>query len=201
MGRVVVYSDYVCPFCWLAWPAVRDAMREGVPLEPAAFELRPAPAPLPRALTAAQQAAWDREIAPRARALGLAPRVPTRFPRTRKAHEAVRHARASGLELELHDALFRAYFEEGRDIGRIDVLVEIGAGLGLDATGLKVELDIDQYTDAVRAEELDAARLGVTAVPAYVAAGEPARVHMGLLSAAELRDWLAQASGRDGDET
>lgn len=200
MASVMVYSDYVCPFCWLAWPAVRTLLAEGAPIELGAFELRPAPTSLPRSLTGAQQAAWDGVIVPHARSLGLSPRTPTRFPRTRKAHEAVRHARASGLEQELHDALFRAYFEEGRDIGRIDVLVEIGAGLGLDATGLKVELDIDQYTDAVRAQEQDAARAGVTAVPAYVAGGDVSRVHMGWLSAAELRDWLAQASGKTGGE-
>lgn len=200
MGRVVVYSDYVCPFCYLAWPAVRELLREGVPVELGAFELRPSPAPLPRSLAGWQQEAWDRTIAPRAAALGLAPRAPTLFPRTRKAHEAARHARAVGAEEAMHDALFRAYFEEGRDIGRIDVLVEIGVQVGLDASGLKVELDIDQYTDAVRAQEREAAHAGVTSVPAYVVEGKPARVHMGLLSAAELRDWLAQASGTTGEQ-
>ena len=198
---VVVYSDYVCPFCWLAWPAVQAVQSEGAAIELAAFELRPSPVPLPRSLTAAQQAAWDAVIVPHARSLGLAPRAPTQFPRTRKAHEAVRYARASGLERELHDALFRAYFEEGRDIGRIDVLVEIGGGVGLDPTGLKVELDIDQFTEVVRAQEQEAARAGVTAVPAYVADGGVSRLHMGLLSAAELRDWLAQAGGKTGGPT
>lgn len=193
MGRVVVYSDYVCPFCYLGWAGVRDLVTEGAEVELRAFELRPAPVPLMRGLDAAKREAWQRFILPRAEALGLPAREPQVFPRTRKAHEAALHARRLGLGTEMHDALFRAYFAEGRDIGRIDVLVEVGASLGIEASSLKVELDIDQYTDAVMAEERAAAAVGVTAVPAYVVEGERPRIHMGLMGAAELRHWLEQA--------
>ena len=190
--KLVVYSDYVCPFCYLAWPAVRSLLEEGHDVELRAFELRPPPVPLPRALDEPKRQAWERIIAPRAAALGLPLREPRVFPRTRKAHEAAHHARRLGLGAAMHEALFAAYFGEGRDIGRIDVLVAIGESLGIEASSLKVELDIDQYTAAVLSEERAAAAQGVRAVPAYVVEGDEARVHAGLLDAAALRRWLAQ---------
>lgn len=191
--RLVVYSDYVCPFCYLAWPAIRALIEAGHAVELRAFELRPAPVPLPRTLEPRKRLAWERVIAPRAAELGLEARVPEVFPRTRKAHEAVHHARRLGIGAALHDALFRAYFVDGRDIGRIDVLVQLGESLGIERSSLKVELDIDQYTDAVLEEERAAAALGIRAVPAYVVPGATARVHEGLLGATELRAWLGNA--------
>jgi predicted DsbA family dithiol-disulfide isomerase len=72
------------------------------------------------------------------------------------------------VERAMRDALFAAYFGAGRDIGRIDVLVEIGEGCGLDRTELKVTLDIDQHTEEIEREEEEAVRLGLQGVPAYV---------------------------------
>ena len=190
MGRLVVYSDYVCPFCYLAWPGVRSLAQAGVDVELRAFELRPAPMPPLQGLDEGKRQAWDRFILPAARELGLDARVPAIFPRTRKAHEAAHHARTQGAALEMHDRLFRAYFAEGRDIGRIDVLVALGEEVGLERSALKVELDIDQYTDAVAAEATSAARSGIRAVPAYVMEqGEP-RTHVGLLDPQELAEWV-----------
>lgn len=187
---LVVYSDYVCPFCYLAWPAVEALLREGHDVELRAFELRPPPVPLPRSLEPQKRSAWERLIAPRAAELGLPARLPATFPRTRKAHEAAHHARRLGLGTAMHDALFRAYFGDGRDIGRIDVLVELGESLGIERSSLKVELDIDQYTAAVVAEEREAAGLGIRAVPAYVVPGATPRVHEGWLDGAQLRQWV-----------
>ena len=146
--------------------------------------------PLPRTLESSKRLAWERVVVPRAAELGLEARLPVVFPRTRKAHEAAHHGRRLGIGTALHDALFRAYFVDARDIGRIDVLVELGESLGIERSSLKVELDIDQYTDAVLAEERAAAELGIRAVPAYVVPGATPRVHEGLLGATELRQWL-----------
>ena len=85
-------------------------------------------------------------------------------------------------------ALYAAYFGEDRDIGRIDVLVAIGRGLGLDRSALKVALDIDQYTDAVAAEQREALRRGLRGVPAVVRADGEALV--GWRPYEELRRWL-----------
>jgi predicted DsbA family dithiol-disulfide isomerase len=171
MQQLVVYSDYVCPFCYLA-DAVLQRLRAECPLACVhrAFELRPAPAPTgdPNEDTLVRR--WSEQVEPLARELGVEIRRPAMQPRSRKAHEAVAFARAHGRFEDMHAAVFRALFVQGADIGRIDVLVRLGAALGLDRTELKVALDIDQYTDAVVAEEHAAAAAGIAVVPTLLTA-------------------------------
>lgn len=113
--------------------------------------------------------------------------MPTSRPRTRKAHEAVKFAAQSGQDGALRRAIFDAFFEHARDIGRIDVLVEIGAGVGLDRSELKVVLDVDSFTDAVIADRERAADLEIVGTPAYVAGDD---VRVGYMTPAHLREWL-----------
>lgn len=113
--------------------------------------------------------------------------LPDVRPRTRKAHEAARFARERGLERPVRDAIYAAHFAHQRDIGRVDVLVEIGAALGLDRTELKVILDIDQFTDAVLQDRMVAGKLGITEVPSLiVTTGSRARILTGPRSSSEL---------------
>ena len=49
----------------------------------------------------------------------------------------------------MHDVLFKARFEDGADIGRVDVLVNLAIGLGLDLTETKAVLDVDRHADAI----------------------------------------------------
>lgn len=113
--------------------------------------------------------------------------LPDVRPRTRKAHEAARFARERGLERPMRDAIYAAHFVEGWDIGRVDVLVEIGSTLGLDHTELKVVLDIDQLTDAVLDDRRIAGQLGITETPSLIAVtGSQARILTGCRSPSEL---------------
>jgi predicted DsbA family dithiol-disulfide isomerase len=213
---LVVFADYVCPFCYLAESVLQRLRAEGTTVEPAAFELRPPGTPLPSPDEAWLRAGWGSSVEPLARELGVTMQYPAISTRTRKAHEAVAFARANGVMLEMHQAVYQAYWQDGRDIGRIDVLVEIGAGVGLDQGGLRVALDIDQWTERVRHDVQRAASLALGGVPAYVLAGgrggaawndmsaAPAdgardeghgdvaqRVRVGLLRYDELRAWMA----------
>lgn len=190
MRGLVVYSDYVCPFCYLAWPALRALGEAGWEVELRAFELAPPGVPLRARVGAGERLQWERLVAPRAASLGLEARPPAFQARTRKAHELARHARQHGLAAAAHEVLFAAYYRRGLDIGRIDVLASLGEELGLERGSVKVELDIDQYADAVREEAVRAVALGVSAVPTYLVP-DTGRVHRGLLGAGGLADWLA----------
>jgi predicted DsbA family dithiol-disulfide isomerase len=188
MPRLVVYSDYVCPFCYLATPVLAWLReQDGIEVEARPFELRPEPAPLPDPRAPELIAAWEGTVLPLAAAAGLEMRLPALRARTRKAHEAAAFARERQRFQPMHDALFRAVFVEGRDIGRIDVLVEIGVAAGLDPTELALALGLDSYADAVAQDERAASAAGIDAVPAFVAEGELA---LGLLPYPALRDWL-----------
>lgn len=185
---VLVFSDFTSPFCHVTEAALRRLEAEGLAAPRyAAFELYPAGTALPAAPPADEVAA----ALPLAEELGMALRAPPTVPRTRKAHEAAKLAEAKGVGREMREALFAAYFRDGRDVGRIDVLVELAAALGLDATETKVVLDVDSLSGRVAADQALARRLGIAAVPALVVgAGADAELVAGAQPYAALRALL-----------
>lgn len=90
---------------------------------------------------------------------------PDLVPWSRKAHELALHSREKGCFEPVHRALFGAYFAEGRDIGRVDVLVELATDAGLDRTETKAALDVDRHLDALVELREAAERSGVRGVP------------------------------------
>lgn len=181
---VTVFADYVCPFSYLASFGIERVADElGFQVEWRAFELRPAPMPPQAALTEAE---WS-VVSEVAVAAGIALQRPISQPRTRKAHEATKYAATIGLQAQLQRAIFAAHFREGRDIGRIDVLVEIAEALGVDRSAMKVALDVDAHAEAVVADAALARRLEIEGTPAFVAGDA---VRLGYMSEDHLRDWL-----------
>jgi predicted DsbA family dithiol-disulfide isomerase len=65
----------------------------------------------------------------------------------------------------MHRALFRAFFEEGRDFDDSNVLLDIGASVGLDRQELAAALQSGKYRNRVIEDEIQAAELGISAVP------------------------------------
>lgn len=193
MDRLTVYADYVCPYCYLAETQLERLRDEvTVDIEPAAFELRPPGTALPAPDAEWLRRGWRESVEPLAQSLGVEMRYPLMSTRTRKAHEAVAHARQHDAALAMHSAIYRAWWQDGRDIGRIDVLMELAMEVGLDGTAMKVELDIDRWTDRVVQEEETASQYGIAAVPAYVstAGSGVTGIRTGLQHYDELRDWM-----------
>lgn len=198
--RLVLFADYVCPFCFLAeTDLARLRARSRVTVDGAAFELRPAGTALPEIGTAWEADVWARSIEPLASELGVALKRPKLVTRTRKAHEAAAYARSVGRYADMHGAIYAAYWQHGQDIGRIDVLTGIAREIGLDSSGLRVALDIDQCTERVEQDEAWGARLGLGGVPAYVltdeidGTGVAADVRVGLQRYGNLETWVMQA--------
>lgn len=107
-------------------------------------------------------------MAPLAAQLGVEMRFPPFKPRSRRAHEAAEFARAHDAFGAMRVALFRTFFVEGRDLADVDVLVDVGAAVGLDPGALRTALEEGRYTPRVVEQEGIAARLGVSAVPTVV---------------------------------
>jgi predicted DsbA family dithiol-disulfide isomerase len=186
---LVVFSDFACPFSYVTEAAVRRMQRAGE-VQPAwmAWELYPAPAPLPE-----PSGGWIDALRPLADELDLPLLVRPLAVRTRKAHEAAAFAERKGVGRQMREALFAAYFGEGRDISRIDVLAELGAGLGLDVTEMRVVLDVGGAAARIDAELQAARGVGVTQTPTLVAGtGHDARWIVGARPFAELRSVILE---------
>lgn len=84
------------------------------------------------------------------------------------AHRLIHLAAALGLQPAMKERLMAAYFMEGRAIGDRDTLVELAGEVGIDVERARAALDSDEYADAVRADEREAAELGITGVPFFV---------------------------------
>ncbi len=95
--------------------------------------------------------------------------LPPLQPRSRLAHEAAQWARTQGRFDDYNAAVFRAFFERGEDIGNSGVLTSLAADLGLDADSLRVALENHEFENSVLQDEQEAARIGVSGVPAFVA--------------------------------
>ena len=71
----------------------------------------------------------------------------------------------------LHEALFRAYFVDNKNIGQIDTLVDIASSVGLSAAAARQVLETRQFQTAVDADWQRSRAFGITGVPTFVANG------------------------------
>ncbi len=201
-GRVEiqVWSDYVCPFCYLELPALERLEAERpVQVRWRAFELRPEPQPTLDPDGDYLHRVWNASVYPMAAERGMTLKLPPVQPRSRLALEAAEAARERGQYGPMHRALFRAFFEEGRDLGDPAVLRAIAGEAGLDGAEVAAELQAGRWTGRVLADQELARRLGVSGVPAMVLgrAGAPQRwLVSGAQPYAALSEAVDQVLGR-----
>jgi predicted DsbA family dithiol-disulfide isomerase len=141
----------------------------GVELIWRAFELRPEPVPTLDPKGDYLERAWNASVYPLAERLGMKMKLPPLQPRSRLAHEAAHWARTQGRFDDYHAAVFRAFFERGENIGDIELLASLAVELGLDADSLHAALEKHEFEKSVLEDEQEAARIGVSGVPAFVA--------------------------------
>lgn len=91
-----------------------------------------------------------------------------RTPNSIDSHRLVRLAGENGLQTQMVEAVFQAYFLEGRDIGSRTVLAEIGAENGMDFEETIDYLTSGRDVDIVRSEDQMARNMGVNGVPCYI---------------------------------
>ncbi|GAB3617025.1 DsbA family oxidoreductase [Okibacterium endophyticum] len=87
---------------------------------------------------------------------------------TVKAHELLHYAKSRGRQLEMKEALLKAYFIDGGHVGRIDDLADLAAGLGFDRDDVVRALTDGEYLADVRADVAQAAAYGIQGVPFFV---------------------------------
>ena len=224
--RVEIWSDIVCPWCYIGKRRFESALSrfdhaEAVEVVWRSFELDPkAPAAddvdlvghlaAKYGVSRDEARAMNAGVTEVAAAEGLAFRLDrARRGNTFDAHRLVHLAAASGLQDAMEERLMAAYFTEGEPVADHDALVRQAVAVGLDEAEARRLLGGDAYAAEVRADEADARRLGITSVPFFVvdrrygiAGAQPADVLLGALRQAEAERSPLQfvsATGPAGD--
>jgi predicted DsbA family dithiol-disulfide isomerase len=92
----------------------------------------------------------------------------SRLSNSRMSLEASEYARNAGRFDSFHGRIFRAYFTETRDIGDLDVLLELAQEEGLDAGDLRVALLEGRYASRLDEAHKEGRELGINAVPTFI---------------------------------
>ncbi len=90
---------------------------------------------------------------------------------TVKAHELIHFAKAQGRQLDMKERLLKAYFVDGRHVGRIEDLADLAAEIGLDRKEVVRVLTDETYLAEVKADVAQAASYGIQGVPFFVIEG------------------------------
>ena len=185
--RIDIISDVVCPWCFIGKRRLEKALALRPELEPEItwrpFQLNPDMPEdgMPRAEYIASKfgdSTHSRRIHQTIAEAGATVGIDFAFdrirrsPNTRNAHRLIRFATRQGRADVVVDRLFRGYFLEGRDIGDIGALAEIAAASGIDHAEARAFLASRAERDEIVAEDRNARRLGINAVPCYIFAGQ-----------------------------
>jgi predicted DsbA family dithiol-disulfide isomerase len=183
--QVEIWSDPVCPWCYLGKRRFERALesfdhRDKVTVVYRSFELDPSAPPGATSptverlagkygMTAGQADDAQRQMEQRAAQDGLEFRMDSlRSGNTRDAHRLLHLAKAHGVQAELAERLHRAYFTEQASIFDHSSLTELAVQAGLDRDDVIRVLGSQEYGDAVDTDEAMAQALGVNGVPLFV---------------------------------
>jgi predicted DsbA family dithiol-disulfide isomerase len=186
--RIDVWSDVVCPFCYLGKRRLESALtefphRDEVEVVWHSFELDPdattSAEPLVELLSRKYgmsvvdaQANQDR-LTEQAAAEGLEFHLDqAQHGNTFDAHRLIHLAADRGVQDAAKERLLRGYFTDSVAISDHDTLIRLAVEVGLAETEVRKVLASDDYADAVRADEAQARAYGISGVPFFVLDGK-----------------------------
>lgn len=183
MTKLDILSDPICPWCYIGKARLDRALAQRpdhpFEIEWHPFQLNP---DMPkdgmdrRAYLEAKFGGKEgavrvyAQIADHAEAEGLPidfARI-ERTPNTVDAHRLIHWAGIENRQTEAVDALFAAYFNEGRDIGDAEVLADIADSVGMDAAVVLKLLASDADAEMIRERDAHSRSMGVNSVPTFI---------------------------------
>jgi len=209
--QIGIVSDIACPWCAIGYARLEKAMAQLAPeyefsIEWHAFELNPDHSgegePILPALARKYGKSEEEARATQDQMMTIAKGLGINFEKLQErltcntfdAHRLVKWAGEQGQQTGLKQALFEAYFGKGYNVSSHEVLLQCVEALGLDSAKAKEVLDSDQYARAVREDEAEYHKAGVTAVPAFIINNKY------LIAGAQEPDVLVQALQEIGAE-
>lgn len=179
---IQLWSDVVCPWCWIGETRLRLALKEKGLLDQTritvrSYQLDPnaqrGPTIPMLAAKYGKTLEQAREMVAQVGALGEEIGLEMNFEKsisapTADAHQLIHLARRTGQDLELTQRLHRAHFTDGADLADHGVLVHAAGDIGLDEGEAEAVLRADAFAQDVVADRQEAERLGVRGVPFFV---------------------------------
>lgn len=182
---VDVISDVICPWCWIGKRRLEKAIVAlGLPVKIRwlPFQLNPM---MPeegirrRAYRIQKFGSWERsqELDAKVVAVGKEEGIDFAFdriertPNTRAAHRLIWLAEQEGIQGVVVEALFRAYFTDGRDISNRQTLLDVVAEAGLDRASAEAMLQGNDGLEAIRDAESLSRRHQLNGVPFFIING------------------------------
>lgn len=181
---IEIVSDTICPWCYIgkqkldaALEMIGDDINFDVRWRP--FELN---ADMPRegldrkAYRSRKFGSWEKSLALDAQVHEAGETVGLDFhhdrmamtPNTLFSHVLVRLAWETGLQNEVVEAVFKAYFTDGLDVGDVNVLADIGSSCGIDRASIVKALTDDSLRKDVKSEATAFSEAGVNSVPSVL---------------------------------
>jgi predicted DsbA family dithiol-disulfide isomerase len=181
--KVDIWSDVQCPWCYIGkrkFEAAVAGFGGEVDVEYHSFELAP-DTPVDFDGTPKDYLAQRKGVSPAqademlGRVTGIAASVGLDYDydhvhqtNTVKAHELIHYAKSKGRQLDMKERLLKAYFIDGRHIGRIEDLADLAAEIGLDRDEVVLVLTDERYLPDVKADVAQAEAYGINGVPFFV---------------------------------
>jgi predicted DsbA family dithiol-disulfide isomerase len=197
--KITLFSDFICPFCYIGFETVRQMKREfDLEVDWRGFEIHPdwpatgipAEKVYGKMDPGARKGAWER-ISAMATDIGLTMRPPSMLTNSHNALAACEYAIAAGKGEEFEACVYRAYFEDGANIGDVEVLKKLGTEVGLDSTEIAAAIESPKIHLRLKNNTMVAHQHGVSGVPTFFIGNYPL---VGAQSADTMRKILTRAT-------
>ena len=169
--KIIAYSDNVCPFCTIGARRIEKLQQEmEFDIEWRSFELHPE--------VSSEGMSMDdyfrghgQELVNNVLDYGndVDIKISTRsLYNSRNSLKVNEFAKREGKFEAFHKAIFKAYLEEDKNIGNIDILLDIAEEVGLDREKTKAFVESPEAEDIVANSRSEALRLGINSVPSFI---------------------------------
>jgi predicted DsbA family dithiol-disulfide isomerase len=197
--KVTLFSDFICPFCYIGFHTLRKMKQEfdldvdwrgfqihpdwpatGIPAEKVYGKMDPD----------SRKGAWER-ISSMATEIGLTMKPPSMLTNSHNALAATEYAITSGKGEEFEERVYRAYFEDGANIGDVEVLKTLGSDVGLDPAQIVEATASPKVQLRLKNNAMVAHQHNVSGVPTFFIGNYPL---VGAQSENTMRKILARAT-------
>lgn len=181
--KIKIWSDFVCPFCYIGGKHLKDAlaqMNSDIEIEYMSYELDPRSNPdkgltmvemlqMKYGMSVEDAQANVQRVDDMAHAAGLEFNGGKAVQaNTFKAHKLMQYAKTLNLGTELFELFYVFHFVEGKDLSDDQVLIDGAVSIGIDADKAKEVIENDDYAMHVRNDESWASQNGVKGVPFFL---------------------------------